>query len=79
MLGEALEIAPVEELDLDVGIALTEFSQLPVLAGDEGILLQQGEGASLEIALVRAHADGKALETLADRVARLLPRRAPVA
>lgn len=45
---------------------------------DEGILQQQGEGESLEIALARGHADGKALETLSERVARLLPRRAAV-
>src|SRR5205085_11593072 len=38
MLGEALEIAPVEELDLDAGVPLAELAQLPVLSGDERLL-----------------------------------------
>src|SRR5213079_2999527 len=38
MLGEALEVAPVEELDPDVGVPLTQLAQLPVLAGDERLL-----------------------------------------
>jgi glycerol-3-phosphate O-acyltransferase len=46
---------------------------------DEGILLQQGEGTSLEVALARGHEGGKALEVLSDRIARLLPRRVPAA
>src|SRR5215471_5101099 len=38
MLGEALEVAPVEELDLDVGVALAELPQLSVLPGHERLL-----------------------------------------
>ena len=38
MLGEALEIAPVEELDPDVRVPLTQLAQLPVLAGHERLL-----------------------------------------
>src|SRR5262245_21516608 len=38
MLGEALEVAPVEERDPDVGIPLAQLAQLPVLAGDERLL-----------------------------------------
>ena len=35
MLGEALQVAPVEELDLDVRVSLAQLAQLPVLAGHE--------------------------------------------
>jgi hypothetical protein len=35
VLGEALEVAPVEELDFDAGVPLTELSHLPVLPRDE--------------------------------------------
>jgi glycerol-3-phosphate O-acyltransferase len=42
----------------------------------EGILVQQGAGAGLEIGLAREHADGHALEVLARRADRLLGRRA---
>src|SRR5262249_50232589 len=38
MLGEALEVAPVEELDPDVGVPLAQLAQLPVLASDERLL-----------------------------------------
>src|SRR5262245_7142125 len=38
MLGEALEVAPVEELDPNVGVSLAQLAQLPVLAGDERLL-----------------------------------------
>src|ERR1043166_7363033 len=38
MLGEALEVAPVEELDLDIGVALAQLAQLAVLAGHERLL-----------------------------------------
>src|SRR4051812_1299595 len=38
MLGEALQVAPVEELDLDVRVSLAQLAQLAVLAGDERLL-----------------------------------------
>src|SRR4051794_41894128 len=38
MLGEALQVAPVEELDPDLGVLLAQLAQLPVLAGDERLL-----------------------------------------
>ena len=37
-LGQALDIALVEELDLDVRVALLELAELPVLSCDEGLL-----------------------------------------
>src|SRR6266516_3387698 len=42
VLGEPLEIALVEELDLDLGVALAQLPQLPVLARHER-LLHHGE------------------------------------
>src|SRR6201987_6323355 len=38
MLGEALQVTPVEELDLDVRILLAQLAELPVLAGHERLL-----------------------------------------
>src|SRR5919108_2987612 len=37
-LGEALDVAPVEELDADVRVPLTKFAQLAVLSRHEGLL-----------------------------------------
>ncbi len=37
-MREALEVAPGEELDLDIGVPLAELADLSVLAGDEGLL-----------------------------------------
>src|SRR6185437_7429529 len=38
MLGEALQVAPVEELYLDVRVPLAQLAQLAVLAGYERLL-----------------------------------------
>jgi hypothetical protein len=42
---------------------------------DEGILVQQGEGKSVEVQLAKRHANGRALEVLVERTGRLLPKR----
>jgi glycerol-3-phosphate O-acyltransferase len=41
----------------------------------EGILVQRGEGAGLQVSLAREHSDGRALEVLVEHTDRLLRRR----
>src|SRR3954454_16796178 len=56
MLGEALEVAPVEELDPDILVPRTQLAQLPVLAGDERLL----HGGDLDVeVLVRQEEIGR--------------------
>ena len=72
--GEPLEVALVEQLDLDLGIELAKLAQLAVLAGDERLLHHRH--LEVEILLRKVEVGREGLDDPALRVAREHERRA---